>query len=96
MLKVRQMSPIEIKLDKFAPIHGCLPSKSFANYIAPFCYTSTSAEEVYQLFRHVYANYLGLLNTVSSLPDSILSTRVYTKVCAFFSRSCFGRRRRDW
>ncbi len=51
MVKIRQTSPIEIKLDKFAPIHGSLPSKCFANYIAPFCFTSTSTEEVYQLFR---------------------------------------------
>ena len=47
MLKVKQMNPLDIKLDKFAPIHGNLPSKCFANYIAPFCYTSTSVEEVY-------------------------------------------------
>lgn len=77
MVKVRQMSPIETKLDKFAPIHGNLPCKCFANYIAPFCYTSTSSEEVYQLFRQVYANYLILLNTVSSLPDSILSSSTF-------------------
>ena len=74
MVKIRQSSPIETKYDKYAPIHGNLPSKCFANYIAPFCYTSTSTEETYQLFRHVFANYLCLLNTVSSIPDSILGT----------------------
>jgi hypothetical protein len=47
MVKIRQLSPSDIKLDKFAPIHCNLPSKSFANYIAPFCYTSTSSEEIY-------------------------------------------------
>ena len=44
MVKIRQCSPIDIKSDKFAPIHGNLPCKSFATYIAPFCYTSTSTE----------------------------------------------------
>ena len=73
MVKIRQCSPIDIKADKFAPIHGNLPCKSFATYIAPFCYTSTNTEEIYQIFRQVYANYFILLNTVSSLPDSILS-----------------------
>ena len=72
MVKIRQCSPIETKLDKYAPIHSNLPSKCFANFIAPFCYCSTSTEEVYHIFRHIYANYLCLLNTVSSLPDSIL------------------------
>lgn len=43
MVRIRQLSPSDIKLDKFAPIHCNLPSKSFANYIAPFCYTSTSS-----------------------------------------------------
>ena len=42
MVRIRQGSPIETKLDKFAPIHGVLPCKAFANYIAPFCFTSTS------------------------------------------------------
>jgi hypothetical protein len=51
MVKIRQMSPIDIKLDKFAPIHGNLPSRCFANYIAPFCFASTSPEEIYQIFR---------------------------------------------
>jgi hypothetical protein len=74
MVRIRQMSPIDTKLDKFAPIHGVLPSKSFANYIAPFCYCSNTVEEIYEVFREIYANYFILLNTVSSLPDSILST----------------------
>jgi hypothetical protein len=74
MVRTRQLSPSETKLDKFAPIHGNLPSKSFANYIAPFCYTSTSPEEIYEVFRQIYANYFILLNTVSSQPDSVLST----------------------
>lgn len=43
MVKVRQLHPNVTRLDKFAPVHSNLPCKSFANYIAPFCYTSTSA-----------------------------------------------------
>ena len=85
MVRIRQSSPIDIKLDKFAPIHGNLPCKSFATYIAPFCYTSTSNQEIYQLFRQVYANYFVMLNTVSSLPDSILSTIFdYVGLCILF------------
>lgn len=41
--------------------------------MAPFCYTSTDVEDIYEVFQQVYANYFVLLNTVSSLPDSILS-----------------------
>lgn len=42
MVRIRQLGPADSRLDKFAPIHGNLPCKSFANYIAPFCYASTS------------------------------------------------------
>lgn len=42
MVRIRQLSHTETKLDKFAPIHSSLPCKSFAIYIAPFCYSSTS------------------------------------------------------
>jgi hypothetical protein len=95
MVKIRQSSPIDIKLDKFGPIHSNLPCRCFANYIAPFCYTSTSTEEVYQLFRQVYANYFILLNTVSSLPDSILSIQPLTQVSASSSKKCSGTAKRS-
>ena len=95
MLRVKQMSPSDTKLDKYAPIHGNLPSKCFANYIAPFCYTSTSVEEVYHLFRQIYANYLIMLNTISSLPDSILSISALTKVSVFSLKSCSTQLRKN-
>ena len=47
--------------------------------MAPFCYTSSNHEEAYQLWRYVYANFFVMLNTVSSLPDSILSTPTPTQ-----------------
>lgn len=40
--------------------------------MAPFCYTSTDVEDIYEVFQQVYANYFVHLNTISSLPDSIL------------------------
>ena len=73
MVKIRQLNSPETKLDKYAPVHHNIPCKSFASYIAPFCYTGITSEELYELFRQIYANYFVLLNTVSSLPDSILS-----------------------
>ena len=74
MTKIKQLSvPEAQKLDKYSPIHNIMPCKSFSTYMAPFCYTSTDVEEIYEVFQHVYANYFILLNTVSSLPDSILS-----------------------
>jgi hypothetical protein len=95
MVKIRQSSPIETKFDKYAPIHGNLPSKCFANYIAPFCYTSTSTEETYQLFRHIYANYFCLLNTISSLPDSILGINLLIQVFVYFLKIYYGALRRS-
>lgn len=74
MVRIRQLATHESQqLEKYAPIHGTLPCKSFSTYIAPFCYFSIDAEEIYDLFQQVYSNYFVLLNTVSSLPDSILS-----------------------
>ena len=74
MVKIKQLSVEESQqLDKFAPIHSTLPCKSFSVYIAPFCYTSSDPEDIYEIFQQVYTNYFVLLNTVSSLPDSILS-----------------------
>ena len=74
MVRIKQLSVEESQqLDKFAPIHATLPCKSFSVYIAPFCYTSSDPEDIYEIFQQVYTNYFVLLNTVSSLPDSILS-----------------------
>lgn len=77
MVKIKQLSPGDAqKLDKYAPIHNILPCKSFSIYMAPFCYTSTDVEDIYELFQQVYANYFILLHTVSSLPDSILGLSI--------------------
>ena len=65
MIKRRQICP-SVQLDKYSPIHHMLPCKSFSTYIAPFCYTSTSSEEIYELWREVYCNYMAGLHTVSS------------------------------
>ena len=74
MVKIKQVNPAEAqKLDKYAPIHNVLPCKSFSMYMAPFCYTSTDVEDIYEVFQQVYANYLINLNTISSQSDSILS-----------------------
>lgn len=74
MIRIKQLSSEEAhKLDKYGPIHNIMPCKAFSIYMAPFCYTSTDVEDIYELFQQVYANYFVLLNTVSSLPDSILS-----------------------
>lgn len=74
MVKIKPIAASEAqKLDKFAPIHNILPCKSFSIYMAPFCYSSTDVEDIYDIFQQIYANYFITLHTISSLPDSILS-----------------------
>ena len=42
MVRVRQTSPGGTALHQLAPIHGVLPCRNFTNYMAPFCYASSS------------------------------------------------------
>lgn len=51
MVKIKQLNNIDSVLDKYAPIHQIIPCKSFSNYFAPFCYTSSNVEDIYELFR---------------------------------------------
>jgi len=85
MVKIRQLAP-NCQLDKYSPIHHIIPCKSFSCYMAPFCYSSQSAEEIYELFREFYCNFFVNLHVISSSIDGILSNFFfsYLGLCLLF------------
>ena len=53
-----------------------LPCKHFGKYIQPFGYCALKSEQMYVIFREFYCRYFCYLNTISSIPQSILGLSV--------------------
>lgn len=54
------------------PPCGILPCKHFSKFVCPFCYISTSPEDIYFIFRAFYCKYLCQLHSLNSDPQGII------------------------
>ncbi|CAI2364950.1 unnamed protein product [Moneuplotes crassus] len=54
------------------PPNGVLPCKHFSKFVCPFCYISTSPEDIYFIFRAFYAKYICQLHSLNSDSQGII------------------------